>query len=240
MTVPKVTAYGFGPGVGMPDVSPFCCKLHAYGVFAGLDVRWEVGVAPRAPRGKLPWAEIDGVAVSDSGTIVEVLEGEVGLDAHLDERGRALSRVMRSALEEHVYFMLLHWRWVDPSGWAIYRGVIAEVIELGGVPAALTPLVRWAARRGVRRSLRAQGVGRMTGQELERTGAALVGAFEELLGDQEWLLGARPTTLDASAYGVLGGAWVPELANPLRVAVGEAPRLAAYLDRVHAMVMMEA
>lgn len=232
-------AYGYGPAMGMPDLSPFCCKLHAYFALRGLPVTWEVGVAPRAPRGKLPYIEDDdGTLLSDSQVIIEALEARADdpLDVHLSTPQRAQARVMRAALEDQLYFGVLYWRWLDASCWARYRVELASAISAGGVPGFLAPwIVRWV-RRGVRRSLWAQGTGRMTREELVASATGLLDAIEALRHEGDWFFGDKPSTLDATMYGVLGAAWLPDLEHPVRAAIRARPGLVSYIERLHVHV----
>ena len=231
-----ILAYGFGPGLGLPDLSPFCSKLHAYLRLAGMpDVKWRVGSILRSPRGKLPYAEIDGETISDSRMIIAHLEtlADEPLDAHLTEEQRALTRAIGSMLEEHLYFHLLHWRWVDEAGWAAYHGSIQRAIGRGGVPGPLTGAVAAAARWAVRRQLHQQGAGRMRRDELLAGSEEILGSLAQLIRPAPYAFGDQPSTLDASLYGMLSAVLVPDFPSPLRDQIETHPGLRDYTLRLH-------
>ena len=59
-----ITLYGFGPALGLPEISPFVTKAHILLKMAGL--QYETNVSAKgllgAPKGKLPYIK-DGDAV---------------------------------------------------------------------------------------------------------------------------------------------------------------------------------
>ena len=61
-----ITLYSFGPGFGLPDPSPFVTKVEALLKMAKLPYRMDTTGFTKAPKGKLPYIEDDGVTVSDS------------------------------------------------------------------------------------------------------------------------------------------------------------------------------
>src|SRR5438105_448398 len=80
-----------------------------------------------APKGKIPYAEIDGQRIGDSQLIIERLEqrlaaeGKQPLDAGMSARDAAIARLVRRALEEAYYFIGLYTRWKTDDGYAVVR-----------------------------------------------------------------------------------------------------------------------
>ncbi len=60
-----ITLYTFGPYFGLPDGSPFVIKAMLLLKFAGLEYREDRGGYPKAPKGKLPYINDDGLIVAD-------------------------------------------------------------------------------------------------------------------------------------------------------------------------------
>ena len=61
-----IVLYGFGPGFGLPEISPFVTKTEVQLKMAGLAYRKERAMPPASPKGQLPFIEDDGVKVADS------------------------------------------------------------------------------------------------------------------------------------------------------------------------------
>jgi glutathione S-transferase len=89
---------------GVPNVSPFCCKLETWLRIAGLP--YEVVDTPdprKGPKGKVPFIEDDGVRIGDSSLIIDHLVKTRGVDpdARLDAVQRATALLAQRTLEEH-------------------------------------------------------------------------------------------------------------------------------------------
>src|SRR5438445_637107 len=61
-----ITLYNFGPGFGLPDPSPFVMKVETLLKMAKLPYRTDTTGFAKAPKGKIPYIEDDGVVVPDS------------------------------------------------------------------------------------------------------------------------------------------------------------------------------
>ncbi len=60
-----IRLYGFGSASGLPDFSPFVLKTMLLLRLAGLDYVVDHSGLQRAPKGKLPYIDDDGVIVAD-------------------------------------------------------------------------------------------------------------------------------------------------------------------------------
>ena len=115
-----ITLFGFGPAFGLPDPSPFVMKTEVQLKMADLAFRRERRGPQVAPKGKIPFIEDDGVLVADSTFIrrhLEVAHG-VDFDAHLSGAEKALAWAVERMLEDHLYWALLHTRWMDDANFA--------------------------------------------------------------------------------------------------------------------------
>ncbi|MFI5299268.1 MAG: glutathione S-transferase family protein [Polyangiales bacterium] len=220
-----------GRPFGMANLSPFCAKLELYLRMKGLP--HEVCPAsPRgAPKGKIPYVKLeDGTLMGDSQLIIERLEREhsPSMDAHLDDRQRAIGRVARRTLEEATYFIGMWHRWDRDQGWAVIRPVFEALLP---PPARLfLPLIR----RQVRGVLRGQGTGRHSLEELTAMGLADWDAIVTLIGEGPFLFGEKPTTFDATVFAFADAFLSVPASSPLRDALLAKPALIAYRDRVKA------
>ncbi len=77
-----ITLYGFGPAMGLPEISPFVTKAHILLQMAGLpyETNTNVGGLFKAPKGKLPYISDDGGVISDSTFIRFHIEKKYGFD----------------------------------------------------------------------------------------------------------------------------------------------------------------
>jgi glutathione S-transferase len=210
----KIIIHQIPAGWGLPSIGPFCLKLETYLRMVDLPYETVVDATPfGAPKGKLPWIEHDGHKIGDSGFIIEYLERKFGCDADgsLSDDQRSIARSMRRLLEDNLYWTIVYDR---------------------GVPSAARPLIAPVARRGVRKQLAAQGIGRHTREEIHAIGRSDIDALAMFLGDKPFLMGDEPTQLDAVAYGVLANIAVEPIASPVKDELQSRANLVAYLERV--------
>ncbi len=214
----------------MPNLSPFGTKLETYLRMAGWAYESRPADFRRAPKGKIPYVSIDGELLGDSQLIIEELERRRGkpMDAHLTDLQRATGHALRRTLEEGLYFILAWQRWGEDSAWQVYRPVIGQSMP---APVRLAlPLIR----RGIRKSLWSQGTTRHSAAEITAMGMADLAALSVMLGEQEFLFGAQPSTCDASAFASIEGIAAFPHASPLRNHLLGTGNLMAYRARIRA------
>lgn len=214
---------------GMGNLSPFCTKLETYLRMTQTPYESKPPSMRGAPKGKIPYAVLDGEAVGDSQLIIERLErarGERALDHGLSAHAAATGRAVRRMIEEGTYFAAMYMRWIRDEGFAMVAPEMKKVLP---GPAGL--IVRMI-RGNVRKTLRAQGTGRHSNDEIVAMAIADYQAVSELLGDQPYLLGDAPRTVDATLYAFLEGVLRPPADSPIKRAVQGRANLVAYLERL--------
>jgi len=215
---------------GTPNMSPFCAKLETYLRMTEIPYRTvSSGTMRGAPKGKIPWVELDGKPMGDSQLVIEELErrlaaeGKRALDAGLSARDAAIARLARRTLEEGFYFAGLYARWQLDDGYAVVRDEFKKI-----VPALVVPIVR----RAMTKKLRAQGTGRHAPDEAHAMAAADLGAVAELLGDRPFVTGDAPRVVDCTLYAFLEGVLGPPIDSPTRRAAQAHANLVAFRARV--------
>jgi glutathione S-transferase len=229
MSSSSITLYASRAGFGLPDTSPFVIKTEVQLKMAGLAYDRASAIPPRAPNGKLPFINDHDEVVSDSTFIRAHIEQkyEVDLDEGLDTRKRAESWAIERLLEDHLYFAMVWFRWIDPENFAKGPAHFAD-----SAPEADRAQLRHdlQARKAV--ELHAQGLGRKTPPQIAELGKRSIDALSQLLGDKSYFMGDSPSGVDATAFGVLAAVLTPFFDTPLRQAAERHPNLAAYVDRM--------
>lgn len=231
----EVILYRFGEALGAPDVSPFCVKMETYLRMAEIPFAKKLGSPNQAPKGKMPYIVHDGKKLGDSSHIIAYLKDafQVDLDEGLSDLDRAHARAYQSMLEEHLYFVVVYFRWKVEAGWQVYRHAISKVMKDAGAPGFLIPMLIPLIRRGTLKSITAQGVGRHSEAEAEEMGRSILSSLSSFLGEKPYFLGETPTTLDATTYAMLSGLLAP-IPGPLKPLLEADERLMAYCERMKA------
>jgi glutathione S-transferase len=152
-----ITLHCFGPAPELPDFSPFVVKVMALMKFAGLDFIEKRRLSVGAPKGKLPFIEDDGETIADSTFIRFHLEQKHGvdLDKNLSPEQKAQAWAIEKMCEEHLYFALLHSRWMVDSNFELGGSKLFDTL-----PPPIQPFIKWMVRRQFERDLWGQGMGR--------------------------------------------------------------------------------
>lgn len=236
--MPQLQLFGSTAAYGSPDLSPFVAKVEVYCRLFDIPFEKKLGDPRKAPKGKVPWIDDGGTIVADSTAILRHLaKTRKDPDADATPRERATARALQSMIEEHLYFVVMYLRWSEPRGWAAHEPVFKKfLVEGAGVPSLLGGLVMGRIRKKTSEALATQGVGRHAAEEIDATGAELVRAFADHLGDAPYLFGDAPRTIDAVAYAFFSGIRGFPVDGATRRAVTGDARLTAYLDRIAARV----
>ncbi|HNP25104.1 MAG TPA: Tom37 metaxin N-terminal-like domain-containing protein [Nitrosomonas sp.] len=97
--------YQFNRTWGIPNLSPFCCKVETYLRMADIDYEIVTALPPGAPKGKLPYVDDGGKIVADSHFILTHLRSSYqDLDKHLDSSQQAASFAWQHLLEDHLFW----------------------------------------------------------------------------------------------------------------------------------------
>ncbi|HCR1523199.1 TPA: glutathione S-transferase C-terminal domain-containing protein [Pseudomonas aeruginosa] len=232
-----ITLFQFPAAFNVPNASPYCLKLETWLRLAGLEYQVKVVSDPRkAPKGKLPYVRIEGEAIGDSEIVIRTLGERYGvtLDAGLDARGKGWTRAITRLCDEHLYYLMLYFRWFDEDSWRVLKPVF-----FGSLPFGVRDAVAWAMRRKVRATLRAQGLGVHGRDELLAFARDDLDALDGLLGQVPYYGGEHPCSADAAAYGILANLIEATLDIPLSHVARGYPRLVAYCERMRERVWSE-
>jgi glutathione S-transferase len=216
------------PQVWGRNISPFTLKLEAWLILAGLPFEVVEEHNPwRAPKGKLPFIEDDGRRIGDSQLIIEHLERSRGidLDAGLDRLARAEALALRRLFEDHLYFVGVYSRWIDPTGWRVVKPAM-----FASLPPGVRQTLPEIARHKVRRDLRGQGILRHSPDEIYAMGRADLEAISTVLDEGPFFFRDRPTTIDTVAYGCLANILMVPVETELKRVAQRLPNLLAFCE----------
>jgi len=222
-----ITLYGFGPAFGLPDPSPFVMKSEVHLKMAGLPYVFDRAAPPQSPKGKIPFIGDGELRLGDSTFIRRHIEMRYrhDFDDGLSTAERAEAWVVERMLEDHLYFAILHMRWMDDANFA--KGP-AHFFD--GAPTG----VREAGRERVRANLHGQGLGRHSPEEIAELGGRSLDALSIVLGDKPYLMGDAPCGADATVLGMVAGVLTPFFDGKLRERAERHANLVAYRDRMMA------
>lgn len=225
MTTSALSLYAFPTGEGMFNMSPFCCKADVLFQIAGIDYE------PITPedfkvfsKAKLPVLQDGDEIIQDSEIIRQHLEAKHGadFDGALTFEQKAIGHMLCRMVEERTRYGLLHSRWHDDAGWAQTCAIF-----FADAPEGLADIVR----EQVRETLRLDGFGRHSDDEIRAFLNADLTALAQVLGDNDFFFGSEPTFIDATAFGLLANFYASPVRTWTTELVASHPTLKAYVER---------
>lgn len=224
-----ITLYGSFPAFGLPQASPFVMKTEVQLKMAEIPYRLERGSRDDGPKGKIPYIVEADHKLGDSTFIREHIERTYGidLDRGLTADMRARSWAIERMLEDHLYWALVHNRWMDDANFAAGPAHFFDTL-----PIAVRENVRAEARRRVGDMLYGHGLGRHSPEEVEELGCRSIAALATLLGNKAYLMGPAPSAVDATAFAMIAGLTSPVFRSGLRDFTESRANLMNYRDRM--------
>lgn len=224
-----ITLYGSFPAFGLPQASPFVLKTEVQLKMAGLPYRTERGRPADGPKGKIPYIVEEDFKLGDSTFIRDHIERVHGidLDRGLTPEMRARAWAIERMLEDHLYWVLVHTRWMHDAN---FEKGPARMFD--ALPEEIRAATRDATRQRVRDTLAGQGIGRHSPAEIDALGRRSVSALAALLGNKAFLLGPEPCGVDATAFAMMLSLLTPFFESELRLFAESHVNLVNYCDRM--------
>ncbi|MDK9696100.1 MAG: glutathione S-transferase family protein [Siculibacillus sp.] len=231
-----IELHQFAPVDGV-NLSPFCAKVETYLRLRRIPHRVVVDPPFKGPKGKLPFIVDGPTTIDDSSQILAHLEATRPdpLDAGLDAAARATAHLVKRTLEESLYFAMLFDRWADDANWPRTRDAL-----FAAIPKAVRPAVTALIRRKILRDLKGEGTGKMTPEEVAGRGAADIAAVAEVLGERDFLVCDRVTTIDVVLFAFIDNLSRGGFAGPLREAATASAGLVGHHRRMTALLAASA
>lgn len=231
---PSIKLVTLGSAFGMRNVSPFCLKIEMLLTSLGIPFTEGVEADPRkAPKGKLPFLEVDEERLADSELITQFLDEITagGVYAGLSAKERAYGTALARLAEDHLYWLMVASRWLDDA-W--FPHVVDGFFHIA--PAFIRPLIANGARKQVRKTFELHGLGKHSFAEQQDFARRDLQALQDAVGDSSFLFGETPNIFDFTVTSVLTGyidnqpsTWLSELGQAY-------PALNDYAERVQAHV----
>ena len=181
-------------------ISPFCGKVRKVLELKGISYQTReynglkaARAASLTPVGKLPVLDYGGARIADSSAIVRFLE-ESHPQPNLwpdDPVNRSFIHIWEDWADESLYWFEVYFRFC-------YREAMAKAVNLLCYqrPAFEKVLFRWIAVPKMRKSLRAQGLGKMDHKQVEAAFHIHLRSLDSILSERKWLVGSQISIAD--------------------------------------------
>jgi glutathione S-transferase len=231
-----IKLFQFPRRLGVPNVSPFCCKLETWLRIARIPYEVVDTADPRkGPKRKLPFIEDGGVRIADTSLIIDHLVKTRGVDpdARLDASQRAIALLVQRALEEHYAFVMAYTHLVREEGLRHTRA------RFDAVPAIVRPFVARAVTTSIKKVLWQQGILRHSHENIMEAAIRDWRAVLAVMSDGPFFFGDEPTGVDAIVFGTLAPTVLVPIESPIRDFLRSHPQCLPYVERMRARFFPE-
>jgi len=222
------------PAFGMRNVSPFCLKIEMLMTSLELDFSLsDINDPRKAPKGKLPYLNVNGQQIPDSELIVEYLDtltkGQVFAGMTEEQRGQGVA--LTRLVEDHLYWLLVASRWLDDDWWPnVVQGFFSAL------PGIIRPIASGLARRQVSQTYNLHGLGRHSLEEQKGFARRDLEALAGIVPDHDFLFGDQPNIFDFTVAALMAGAYDNQPATWVTDMAAQYEGLRAYTERVQQAV----
>lgn len=236
-----VYKYDYPAGTDTPDISPFVVKLETWLRMSGIAYETRTGTRREMPKAKLPSVRVEGRLIADSSFIIAYLQQHDPRaldDTRLSPVQQAQAEAIKSMAESQLYCAGFYFRWCVDANFVRYRPLLLDYAKrsVAGWQRPLLPVVGQVAisliRRQKVRQAWAQGMARHSADEVVTIGRSALQALATLLGQQPYLFGDHPSTVDVSVYAQLHALVKHPFPGLLQDFALGRPELMAYHDRI--------
>lgn len=211
--------------------SPFIYKLEAWLRLANLPyetvIKTPVTLMDSAPRGTVPYVELDGEIVGDSHHIIDRLKAQHNDpldDARLTSAQHAQGHLIQALFEYEMYYILAHDRWVSGDYKTYGQFFFADVSEEDR-DAVIEDFHKFIEQKCIEWK-----VGRFELEIIHDMFRKNLEVLADSFGEGPWLFGENPTTYDAGLFGQLASVVHFPITNPCVLISREHPSLVQYCD----------
>jgi glutathione S-transferase len=224
-----ISLYSYPELFGVADNNGYGLKVFAFLRLSGVPFRHEhIFDASSAPRGQLPYIVDDGETVGDSDTIIAHIITKYGLtiDAALTREQRHLGHLITRMLDD-LYWVMSYSRWKDERFWPAFRDAL-----LRQHPSLSEAGLRKAQEFNFQR-YHFQGIGRYPPDAAYARALADLGVLADLIPDNGFVHGERPTSIDAAIYGFVANIYFYDIDTPLKQFVVSHANIVRHCRAIH-------
>ncbi|CAD6197365.1 unnamed protein product [Caenorhabditis auriculariae] len=222
------------PGL-VPTPSPFALKLETWLRMSDIPyTNINNNFTKMSSRGQIPFIELNGRQFPDSNMIIEQLTKEFHKE-HLDylqPQERATARAFHALIESHLTWISLYSRSQDNAWLATDQGYGQQITGVKGF--FFKNVLLGQMRKKLTNACTIQGIARLSHEEIIDWAKKDLEAVSAQLGGQQYLMGDRVTTLDATAFGHLVQLlYTPQFTEEIKAFITTTtPNIVSYVERI--------
>lgn len=186
-----------------------------------------------SPTGRLPFIRDNGITVADSELVMDYLESKLKfkVDGHLSQQQSICHHGFHRVIDEHLYWALQYSRYLEPDNFKTLSQALYH-----DVPPPFSTIKANKAKKQVQQQLQAQGLGRLSADDIYLKAEKDLQQLSLLLADRDWFGGDFVSKLDLSALAFFSHIVIEELPSPLQQSLQQFENLVAFQARAKQVI----
>lgn len=225
-----ITLYQPAPSFGLLNASPFCMKLEGFLRWQNIDYQTEIAQPDQGPYKKVPFIGYNENILGDSNAIIYHLLADNNIQ-YADDADFSHGVAYQRLAEDHLYFALLYFRWMDDEVWPQLKDSFFQPI-----PEPMRTEVADQVREGVKQTLYSQGLGRLPKEDILEAAKADLAELNAHLAKHSFICGETMTHFDFAVWGILSQIIDSKLVIQLTPLAQPFTALQAFLARINSVV----
>lgn len=219
-----LTLVTYAPAMNLPCPSPFGLKADMLIKMSGVDYKTKFGNPRKSPTKKLPLLKDGEALIADSSRIQMHLENrlKINFDGHLNSTQLAHAHALRAMIENHLYFCMVYFRWLENTD-------LVRTEFFGTIPAPVRAIVFPLVLKKVKNDLHSHGISRHSREDIIGFGLRDIDAIVEILDSKPYMMGDKPSSIDAVVYAFAKVLIDEKAASPLNDHARSIPTIGNYV-----------
>ncbi|GMS84158.1 hypothetical protein PENTCL1PPCAC_6333, partial [Pristionchus entomophagus] len=222
-----VYLYQFPRSPVMPNQSPYCLKLETYLRIKNIKYEIMKSYRQRSEKGLVPFIELNGRQIPDSGVIIRKLEKHFDCADRLTEEEKGVAR----AIDRMLDCSTLHAIQLDRL---VKNGRLFASRAVSGLPLPGFITDRIGDRMAAIMGKRMRGaLGKLSDEEMRDLLVLDLNAINSILGQKRFLFGEVPSAVDCSVFGHIASTYfLPYRQTLSDVLDDDLPAMAGLINRI--------
>lgn len=209
------------------NASPFCQKLKSFLLFHNIPFTEKKAIPNHGPYQKVPFVEYQGKTLGDSDLIIQQLTKDLNLPTNLSYDQVATGTAWQRLLEDHLYWVLVYCRWIPNEQWLVLKQAF-----FGPLPLLPRTIIAQLSRNQVRRTLKGQGFGRFSLEQVVELGLQDLTALDNHLNNNTFICGDNISHYDFYADAIISALFSNDLPIAITKYEHQFKFLKTYQERV--------
>lgn len=226
-----IKLHGFMPAWGLADPSPYVTKAVTLFKMSGIPYEQVMADLEAVSKHKAPYITLESGEIIQDSTFIRLYLERQGANFNEDYSPReiAFAFALERLCENHLNWVLTHIRWLDDDNFN--KG---PKMFFMNAPEEMRDNIIKEVRMRIKDGQISHGISRHSESEIFELAKMDIAAISDALGDNDFILGAKPCGADATVHATLAGLATNHFKSEVGDYLRQQPKIMEYIARMDA------